>query len=406
MGGWFSRDDRCLLTVSACRAARNDCQVVAETADFTRRLPVGAEFSTVLEDALYHPVPADWLIAVSDVVGSRKAIAAGGYKAVNMAGVAMIGALMNALKTQDLPFIFGGDGAAIVCAPSDRDVVADTLASTVAWVRDDLGLTLRAALVPVSVVREKGFDVLVQATRISEAVNNYAFRGGGISCAEALMKAGEFAVPAAAPGARPDLTGLSCRWSPISAQGRSVVSIIIEAGRSGAAGFPDRAVRLLHLAGMSGGRSGSPARGGGLNLSWPPRDIELEAKATRGAGSLLRRKLGLYASTLFAWFLFATGIPVGAFDPKRYRQFTSLNTDYRKFQDGLRITVSLDEAELAKLTAFLEGERQAGNLRYGLCVQDSAILTCYVPSVTSDSHFHFLDGAGGGYAQAAENMRS
>ncbi|MCC2688320.1 MAG: adenylate cyclase, partial [Rhizobiaceae bacterium] len=101
-----------------------------------------------------------------------------------------------------------------------------------------------------------------------------------------------------------------------------------------------------------------------------------------------------------------TGIPVGAFDPKRYRQFTSLNTDYRKFQDGLRITVSLDEAELAKLTAFLEGERQAGNLRYGLCVQDSAILTCYVPSVTSDSHFHFLDGAGGGYAQAAENMRS
>jgi len=26
--------------------------------------------------------------------------------------------------------------------------------------------------------------------------------------------------------------------------------------------------------------------------------------------------------------------------------------------------------------------------------------------VTSDSHFHFLDGAGGGYAQAAENMKS
>jgi hypothetical protein len=29
-----------------------------------------------------------------------------------------------------------------------------------------------------------------------------------------------------------------------------------------------------------------------------------------------------------------------------------------------------------------------------------------VPSVTSDAHFHFLDGAGGGYAQAATNMKA
>jgi hypothetical protein len=100
------------------------------------------------------------------------------------------------------------------------------------------------------------------------------------------------------------------------------------------------------------------------------------------------------------------GVNIGSFNARHYREFTSLNTDYRKFQDGLRITVSLGDAELSKLTEFLEDGRKAKNLRYGLCVQDSAILTCYVPSVTSDSHFHFLDGAGGGYAQAAENMKS
>jgi hypothetical protein len=95
---------------------------------------------------------------------------------------------------------------------------------------------------------------------------------------------------------------------------------------------------------------------------------------------------------------------VGSFDPVRYKQFTSLNTDYRKFQDGLRVTVSLDDAELKRVTDFLGRERDAGTVRYGLCIQDSAILTCYVPSVMSDTHFHFLDGAGGGYAEAAENM--
>ena len=55
---------------------------------------------------------------------------------------------------------------------------------------------------------------------------------------------------------------------------------------------------------------------------------------------------------------------------------------------------------------FLEKERQAKHLSYGVCVQDSAVLTCYVPSITSDAHFHFLDGAGGGYAQAATNMKA
>ena len=377
-----------------------------ETADFARSLPVGSEFRTVLDDDLYRPAPDDWLIAVSDVVGSRKAIAAGQYKAVNMAGVAVISALMNALDTQTLPYIFGGDGAAIICSPADRDVVADTMARTVTWVKDDLGLDLRAALVPVSAVRAEGFDVLVQATRVSEAVNNYAFRGGGLSRAEALMKAGEYAIPPAPPGSRPDLTGLSCRWSPIKPEHGKIVSIIIEPGKGREDRFPQIAQKLLDLAGMQLPRGGSPMPEAGPTGTWPPEGLEFEARATRGERPLAVRRAGLYLWTFLSWLILTLGINVGSFNARHYRQFTSLNTDYRKFQDGLRVTVSLGDAELKRLTEFLEGEREAKNLRYGFSVQDSAILTCYVPSVTSDSHFHFLDGAGGGYAQAAENMKS
>lgn len=377
----------------------------AETARFTRNLPVREEFHAVLDDSSYQRAPEDWLIAVTDVVGSRKAIADGQYKAVNMAGVAMISALMNALGTQQVPFIFGGDGAAVICAPSDREAVAQTMAQTVTWVREDLGLTLRAALVPVSVVRSEGFDVLVQATRISEAVNNYAFRGGGVSRAEALMKEGKFAVTPASAKSKPDLSGLSCRWSPIKSEGERIVSIIIEAGEKAGDQFPAKATRMLNLAGMAQSAAGSPMPKEGPPIGWPPKDLELEARAMPGDRSLAWRKASLYLATLFAWFLFRTGLSVAGFNPKRYKEFTSLNTDYRKFQDGLRITVSLGDAKLAKLTEFLENERRTKTLRYGICVQDSAILTCYVPSVTSDSHFHFLDGAGGGYAQAAESMK-
>ncbi|MCX7304480.1 MAG: DUF3095 domain-containing protein [Hyphomicrobiales bacterium] len=378
----------------------------AETATFTRSLPVGEEFRAVLDDGLYSPAPQDWLIAVSDVVGSRKAIAAGRYKAVNMAGVALISALMNALETQDLPYIFGGDGAAVIISPSDRDIVADTMAKTAAWVRDDLGLELRAALVPVAAVRAEGHDVLVQATRVSEAVRNYAFRGGGLSRAEALMKAGKYAVPPAAAGSKPDLTGLSCRWSPIKPDNGKIVSIIIEPGAEAGGRFAEIAQKLLDMVGMQHPGGGSPMPQDGPSGAWPPDGLEMEARASRGERSLLAQKAALYVWTLVAWIIISAGINVGSFNAKRYREFTSLNTDYRKFQDGLRVTVSLGDSELTRLNEFLESERRAKNLRYGLCVQDSAILTCYVPSVTSDSHFHFLDGAGGGYAQAAENMKS
>ena len=377
-----------------------------ETALFTKALPVRTDFRTVLDDTSYQPVPDDWLIAVSDVVGSRIAIANGQYKAVNMAGVAMISALMNGLESQDLPFVFGGDGAASICAPSDRAVVADIMAKTVTWVKDELGLVLRAALVPVSIVRKEGFDVHIQAMQISEAINNYAFRGGGISRAEALMKSGQYALEPAPAGSKPDLTGLSCRWTPIRTESQSIVSIIIEAGENGAEKFPQKALDFLELAGMGQRRTGSPMPESGPGTAWPPKGLDMEARAARQNTSLALYKARLYLTTFFAWILFKTGLAFAGFDPKRYRAHTSLNTDYRKFQDGLRITVSLDEAELKKLNDFLEHERKAKHLRYGLCVQDSAVLTCYVPSITSDTHFHFLDGAGGGYAQAATNMKA
>ena len=271
-------------------------------------MPVANEFRAVLDGDLYRPAPDDWLIAVSDVVGSRKAIAAGQYKAVNMAGVAVISALMNALDTQTLPYIFGGDGAAIICSPADRDVVADTMAKTVTWVKEDLGLTLRAALVPVSAVRAEGYDLLVQATRVSEAINNYAFRGGGLSRAEALMKAGEYAIPPAPSGSRPDLTGLSCRWSPVKPEQGKIVSIIIEPGEGRADRFPEIAEKLLDLAGMRLPRGGSPMPAAGPTGRWPPEGLELEARATRGERSLAVRRAGLYLWTFLSWFIMTFGM--------------------------------------------------------------------------------------------------
>src|SRR5258705_11152296 len=59
---------------------------------FYGRIPVFRGFSSLMDPALYSPLPDDWSIGVADIVESTKAIAEARYKAVNMAGGAGGGA--------------------------------------------------------------------------------------------------------------------------------------------------------------------------------------------------------------------------------------------------------------------------------------------------------------------------
>ncbi len=77
------------------------------TSQFVEKLPVLKTFYDALPQENYVAIPDDWLVAVTDVVQSRAAIEQGKFKAVNMAGVAMITGIMNALGHQKMPYIFG-----------------------------------------------------------------------------------------------------------------------------------------------------------------------------------------------------------------------------------------------------------------------------------------------------------
>src|SRR5258708_364633 len=128
---------------------------------FYNSIPVFRGFSSLMDPALYSPLPDDWTVGVADIVESTKAIAAQRYKAVNMAGAAVIAAVTNALQGQEFPFVFGGDGASFAVSPDDLDRARDALAATASWVRDDLDLVMRVALLPVVAIRAQASDVRV-----------------------------------------------------------------------------------------------------------------------------------------------------------------------------------------------------------------------------------------------------
>jgi hypothetical protein len=69
------------------------------------------------------------------------------------------------------------------------------------------------------------------------------------------------------------------------------------------------------------------------------------------------------------------------------------------------MTVDIDAARLARIEARLGEAAEAGHCRYGLHSQASALMTCIVPSPFTRDHMHFVDGAAGGYAMAARNLK-
>ena len=104
-------------------------------------------------------------------------------------------------------------------------------------------------------------------------------------------------------------------------------------------------------------------------------------------------------------YLEKRGRAAGRFDPKRYRGWVARNSDFRKYDDALRMTIDCSPATADRLEAVLRKAEAERIVVYGLHRQDAALMTCIVPSYVSDDHVHFLDGAGGGYALAATALK-
>src|SRR5450631_1611723 len=372
---------------------------------FYGTIPVFRGFASLIDPALYSPLPEDWTIGVADIVESTRAIAEARYKSVNMAGASVIAAVTNALEGREFPFVFGGDGASFAVSPDDLASAREALAATATWVGEDLDLVMRVALVPVAAVRAQGLDVRVARFGPSANLSYAMFSGGGLGWAEAAMKRGEFAIPAAPPGTQPDLTGLSCRFEEIpSVRGLILSVLVVPAQSADQLAFRKLIEDIIALSERSPD-AGRPVPQQGPPLKWPPSGNKYEVRAMRG-GSLLRRRAFVLANTLFAYLVMRFGISVGGFVPKTYVQQVVENSDFRKYDDGLRMFLDCTPELERALTQRLVQAASEGIARYGLHRQDAAMMTCFTPSALRSDHVHFIDGARGGYASAATALKA
>lgn len=373
------------------------------TENFYQELVPDTDFVS-LATVPFTPVPEDWLIGVTDIFNSTGHIAAGRYKTVNMVGASVIAAVMNTLQGAAFPYVFAGDGASFAVPPSQADLMRETLATLRSWVQSEFDMTLRAALLPVSEIRAAGHAVRVARYAPSPGVDYAMFSGGGLAWAEAQMKSNVAAVPAAQTPGMPDLTGLSCRWNNMKARNGIILSLVVLPAGD-AAPFARLAEQVTRIAdGLE--RGGHPVSDMGPEVQYPPPGLSLEAHTMSNRLPFWLRQTVTLGRTLFSYSLFRFRIRLGQFDPVHYRAGLHRNADFRKYDDGLKMTLDCDPHTRDRILALLHQAQADGIIRYGHYEQDEAMVTCIVPSAIREDHVHFVDGASGGYTMAAARMKS
>jgi Protein of unknown function (DUF3095) len=374
--------------------------------DFYRTAPTFRDFRLVADEFSFSPLPEDWLIGVADVEQSTKAIQDNRYKAVNMAGAAVIAAIANAVGGRDFPFVFGGDGASFAVSPADAGIARQALAETATWVREDLDLTLRVGMVSVGEIRRNGHDVRVGRYAVSDNISIAMFSGGGVAWADAAMKRDEISVPRAPARARPDLSGLSCRFEQFPTQYGQILSVLVlPADISRMSAFRAVVKQIISMVEVSP-ECGRPAVRKAMQLKWPPQGCDLEALASRSTGeSASVARLKVYARTFLYFLIMRLNLRVGSFVPRKYLSEVAANSDFRKFDDALRMIVDCSPGMAQKIEDTLAAAEKDGHIRYGCHREDAAIMTCFTPSPSQPSHVHFIDGARGGYALAAAALK-
>lgn len=373
--------------------------------DFYSGLPELTQFSGVADPESYRPLPAGWVLALADVVGSTQAIAEGRYKDVNMAGASAISAVLNALEKRDLPFVFGGDGAMVALPGHLSEQAKTALARMRHWVREELKLDMRVALVPLSEIRGAGHEVSVARFSASPEARFAMFTGGGASWAESEMKASRYLVDLK-DEAFPDLTGLSCRWDPIPARRGQIVSIIARpVSQDTMEAFRSLVMQLIALTAELD-RASHPVPVDGPSLSHSNANVEREARATAAPDKRFMARMAIRAQIWLVILLHKLDRRLGRFDARQYTRDVAANSDFRKFDDGLKMTVDVDDDHLERIRSLLQEAEAQSICEFGLHSQPSALMTCLVFSPLSRNHVHFIDGANGGYALAAGQLAS
>ncbi|MCL1473410.1 DUF3095 domain-containing protein [Argonema antarcticum] len=384
------------------------------TENFYSDLPSFKNFLDITDSERFVSVPDDWYILITDIVGSTKAIEAGRYKDVNLIGACCIIAILNIAGEREVPFIFGGDGASILIPPSLLVEAKQALLGTQYFAKQEFNMDLRLGIVPVLAVTEAKYEVKIAKLKVSDTYSQGIFTGGGLTYATQLTKdsatAKIYNIKNIGIPDKADFSGLNCPWEDILSQHGEIVSLMVMAtvNDSQKENYVYRAVleEIYQIYGRS--ENFHPVIPENLRLTLKNKNIYSMVKINGQHINYLQKfvlVIVIKIKMLIGAVLMRLKIKLGKVDWELSKNGLVANTDYRKFDDLLRMIISGNMTQREKLVTYLEKNYRAGKLVYGIHVSDRVLMTCLVP-VGVGREVHLVDGADGGYALAAKDMKA
>lgn len=373
--------------------------------NFYKDLKSITDFSKIMENNNYIKVPSDWFVLTSDIKDSTNSIEKGKYKDVNFISALCIIGILNINRKIDFPYIFGGDGASLIIPDILLEKSKKVLSEAKKIAKKSFDLDLRIGFISVNEIEKRGS--FLEICKFKNANNHIQamIRGNGLDLAENLLKQEyeNFKIDEnSILDYNANFEGLECRWENIKSLKDETISILIKSINKNNSNkiYENCLNEIENIAGSFEIRNPIKEKNQ-LKLSFNPKTLKNEALVfSKNPISRVLKISKLFVENLIGLLLMRFSFKQW----KNYKNRIVKTTDTEKFDDMLRMVISLNKNESLRLEEFLEKEFKKRNLVYGIHKSDSALMTCLIFE-RHGKHIHFVDSSNGGYALASKELK-
>jgi hypothetical protein len=368
------------------------------------------DFNDVMTTSHYLPCPGDWLMILTDIKGSTKAIELGRQKDVNLVGASAIAAVQNVIGSRAIPFTFGGDGATFVVPLEFENQLKEELLRLKNHALENYNLELRICVIPVSDLMQKNTEVLIGKYAVADQNCIALFLGSGFQLAEQILKTPNSKYELNYPEntkitQAPNLKHLSCRWDKIPTKYGVIVSVLMMSRDSERATETyktiltdiEKYVRLVRY---------NPVAERRLTPLLFFKQLSYELKTKKNEAFIYRVLFLLVNFTFITFSILTRKNLLNQVPVVEYIDETFLNSDYKKLDGILKMVIDCTVEEKDNLMTILKKYFNDKKIFYGVHLSESSLMTCVVHDMKDNQHIHFIDGNNGGYAFAAKEMKS
>lgn len=356
----------------------------------------------MVENQLFKDVPQDWHVIITDIKSSTVAVNSGLHENVNLIATGSIVTVLNiAFKANILvPFFFGGDGATFIVPSNIVDQVMTSLLKYRENTLQNFNLDLRAGIVAVEEIYKKGHKLKISRYSSSETFSIPIVLGDGLAYAEQIIKGDDYLLSGHDTlSDEIDLSGMQCRWDKIEPPENSeeVVTLIVIAQKceQQAEVFSKVIYHLDQIYGNAEKRQ--PISVSKLIFRTSFNSLGQEMKHRLGKVKIFE--------LIKSWFINIYGyIYFRTESGKKYLKQLVEMSDTLVIDGRINTVITGTEKQRLALQRELDKIEKDGQILYALYVSGESIMSCYVRDL-EDDHIHFVDGAEGGYTQAAAILK-